>query len=58
MPLDFTLPRMTNETNDKPWFEEIGLPVLLRHARTTTALRCGERWTKPAMTTSRKTACT
>ena len=35
MPLDSTLPRMTNETNDKPWFEEIGLPVLLRHARTT-----------------------
>jgi DNA-binding MarR family transcriptional regulator len=26
---------MANETTDKPWFEEIGLPALLRHARTT-----------------------
>ena len=26
---------MTNETTDKPWFEEIALPALLRHARTT-----------------------
>ena len=35
MPLDSIFLRMTNETTDKPWFEEIGLPVLLRHARTT-----------------------
>jgi DNA-binding MarR family transcriptional regulator len=33
--LDSIVPRVTNETNDKPWFEEIALPVLLRHARTT-----------------------
>ncbi|MGC2111729.1 MAG: MarR family transcriptional regulator [Candidatus Korobacteraceae bacterium] len=26
---------MTNEITDKPWFEEIALPALLRHARTT-----------------------
>jgi DNA-binding MarR family transcriptional regulator len=32
---------MTNEQSGKLWFEEIGLPVLLRHARTTygTAMR-------------------
>ncbi len=38
---DSIVPRMTNETPEKPWFEEIALPALLRHARTTygTAMR-------------------
>src|SRR5580698_3500153 len=35
MSADSIFLRMTNETTDKPWFETIALPALLRHARTT-----------------------
>ena len=44
----------TGMTTKKPWFEEIAMPVLLRHARTTYGWRCADRWLRRDMTTSRE----